>query len=265
MDDTALPALADGIINGTPITGSFIGTTEDPCWTGDIHVYVKDVTAEVLPGANNVLTGFASSGVIATLPLLEGASIVLIYSDALSPKRTVIIHEGAVSFAAPPAESTTFTGFNAGAGTSQTTYVMADGQGLRNRTLVDGTETADFVLDGTSTPGSIYWDNLTQNISAFIPPGDTAVTVEAESLNFGGFDCLTWVAQVLSVPAIQGGGPPAVGGIAGLLDPDSGLSAQSGGLDGGSTPWQVVLAAISALTLVITASGLMVGFGRVRR
>ncbi|MDP2674439.1 MAG: DUF3344 domain-containing protein [Dehalococcoidia bacterium] len=204
MNSTVTPSLDDGIINGNAITGTLIGTTADPCWTSyatAIHNYVADVTSYVVPGAN-VLTGFASGGMpIITPPLLEGASLVVVYSDPTAARKDIIIHEGAVTFSAPPAEATVFSGFSAAAGTTKTTYVVADGQpGLRNRTLVDGTETADFTPQGGG-PGSDYWNTVTQDISAFVPPADTSVSVELESLNFGGYDCLTWVAQVLSVPA----------------------------------------------------------------
>ncbi len=233
MNDTTIPSLADGNINGNPITGSLIGKTGNPCWSGDIHNYVADVTSYALPGANNVLTDFASGGTLTDQPLLEGASLVVIYSDLASPSKTIIIHEGAISFILPPPESTTFTGFSAVAGTSQTTYIVADGQqgpglGLNNRTHVDGTETANHTLNGAG-PGTEYWDTLTQNISAFIPPSDTDVTIEVESASdFGVADCITWVAQVLSVPAPE---PQiAVGGVvqlrtgAGTLVPQSATS-----------------------------------------
>ena len=209
MNDTTIPSLANGNINGNAITGSLIGKTANPCWSGEIHNYVADVTSFALPGANNVLTGFASGGLpINTQPILEGASLVLIYSNPASSNRTIIIHEGAVSFILPPPESTTFGGFSAAAGTSSTTYIVADGQqpgglGLNNRTLVDGVETANHTLNGAG-PGTQYWDTLTQNISAFIPPSDTSVMIQVESAaDFGVADCITWVAQVLAVPAVE--------------------------------------------------------------
>lgn len=233
MNDTTIASLADGNINGNPITGSLIGKTANPCWSGDIHNYVADVTSDVLPGANNVLTDFASGGTLTGQPILEGASIVVIYSDPAAPNKTVIIHEGAVSFILPPPQTTTFTGFSAVAGTSETTYIVADGQqsfpvpniGLRNRTYVDGTLTADYVLNGAG-PGTEFWDTLTQDISAFIPPSDTAVTIEVESSqDFGVADCITWVAQVLSVPAPE---PPTAGPVGGIVQIRAGADTLAG-------------------------------------
>jgi hypothetical protein len=163
---------------------------------------VVEVTSYVQPGANT-LTGFASGGGDAQ-PLLEGASLVVIYTEPGAPTKTVIIHEGAVTFAYPPPVSTTFSQFLAVAGNSKTTYIVADGQqdypDLNNRTLVDGTETANNTLDGAG-PGTEYWDTLTQNITTFVPAADTAVTVAIESSTDNvSYDCLTWVAQGLSVP-----------------------------------------------------------------
>lgn len=233
MNGTPTPALADGNINGNPITGSLIGTTASPCWMGvDIYNYVADVTSDVLPGANNALTGFASGGSpVTTPPMLEGATLVVIYSNPALSNRTIKIHEGAISWLLPPPESTTFTGFSAVAGTSETTFIVADGQqdpggiGLRNRTYVDGTLTADYVLNGAG-PGTQYWDTLTQDISAFIPPSDTAVTIEVESTaDLGVADCITWVAQVLSVPAPE---PPTAGPVGGIVQIRAGADTLAG-------------------------------------
>jgi hypothetical protein len=241
--DTSPPAaaLGQGTINGNNIVGTLIGTTGEPCWDPnppdyDIHNYVADVTGLEVTGGNNTLTNFPSGGLGPTAPILEGASLVVVYSDATAQNRRIQIHEGAVSFVMPPTETTVFSGWTAVAGTTRTTYVVADGQSggafnLNNRTLIDGTETANHTLNGAG-PGTQYWDTKTDDISAFVPPADTSVSVEIEST---GNDCITWVAQVLSVPVAEPptptpsvtpsptpsptpGGPPVVGGQAGLLD-----------------------------------------------
>lgn len=270
MDNSpAAASLANVTINGNAIVGNFIGTTEDPCWSGDIHVYVADVTAYVITGGNNTLTGLASSGAPATLPLLEGASIVAIYSDPAGTNRTIKLAQGAITFTAPPAETYTFSGFNAAAGTSRTTWIVSDGQpGLRNKAQVDATVTADFTFNGSSTPGTVYWDDLTQDISAFVPPGDTDVTVEVLSDNFGGFDCLTWVAQVLSVPAtVQGGGgPPVVGGIAGLLEGEADAPGPAATSEDEPSSWTILATALGAgaAGFMILSSGAILAYRRRR-
>lgn len=199
ITSTPVAAHAQGSINGNAITGTLIGSTAHPCWWGSIYNYVADVTAHALFGANT-LTGFASGGPVDLDPLLEGASLVAIYTQPGASVKTVIIQQGAVTFAAPPTETTTFSGFSAVSGSSQTTWIVADGQGNatepHNRTWVDGNMTASSVLDGAG-PGTWYWDTLTQDITTYIPAGDTAVTIGTESATN---DCITWVAQVLSVP-----------------------------------------------------------------
>lgn len=269
--DNAAPG-GNVTINGNAVVGNFIGTTEDPCWSGDIHVYVADVTPHVITGGNNTLTGLPSGGAPATLPLLEGASIVAIYSDPAGTNRTIKLAEGAITFSAPPTENYTFSGFNAAAGTSRTTWIVSDGQpGLRNQSHVDGALTADFVFDGSSTTGTPFWDNLTQDISAYVPPADTDVTVGVSSENFGGHDCLTWVAQVLSVPApVEGGGgpggPPVVGGVAGLLEGGSDDAPVSMNADASTsvTALAIALAAGVIGFVVISSGAAILAFSRRR-
>lgn len=249
MEDGTPASLASGTINGNNIVGTLIGSTTEPCWDPlspppdfDIHAYVADVTGFEVTGGNNSLTNFASGGPPGdntVPPILEGATLVVVYSDAAAPNKRIQIQEGAVTFVGGPSETTTFSGWTAVAGSSQTTWVVADGQqggtfpAPNNRVLVDGTITADPALNGFG-PGTQYWDTLTQSVTAFIPPADTAVTVEVESVTT---DCITWVAQVLSVPVAEAGTPTptptnGVGGIVRVAadgDAPPSQAASSGG------------------------------------
>ncbi len=87
------PAANTGTLNGFGVTGALVGTSGDPCWpsfsAGNfIDVYVDDVTGIALNGAN-ILTGFPSflfgnqppQSAPAAFPLLEGASLVVIFSN----------------------------------------------------------------------------------------------------------------------------------------------------------------------------------------
>lgn len=110
---------------------------------------------------------------------------------------------------------------------------------------------------------------MTQDISGFIPPDDTDVTIGTSSENFGGADCLTWVAQVLSVPAKvvspDGGGPLVVGGIAGLLEPDAGDAGPTSEVTTTSSSavvWQAALAAVAVAAFIVTS---VLGFAWSRR
>jgi len=124
----------------------------------------------------------------------------------------IIIREGAVTFFGPPRIETTFSGFTTGASLlATTTFIVADGQqtlsglddnpGFNNRIFVGATEIANHTLKGDG-PGTQLWDTKQSDISSNVLPGATSVTVGIESNTDNStppYDCLTWVAQVLSV------------------------------------------------------------------
>jgi hypothetical protein len=210
VNSTASGAFANGNINGNAIVGTNYGTTASPCWDSpsarQLYAYVADVTAYATFGANS-LTGFSSGGAPLfppTEPLLEGASLVVVYANSSSPAHQVDIYHGARSFSGPPVETLTMSGFTAVAGTSQTTWIVADGQpdaSLRNKTYVDGAITQADTLGGAD---GNFWDTNTQSVTANVPPGDTSIQVGAESTNdFGAYDCITWVGQALSTPVSE--------------------------------------------------------------
>jgi hypothetical protein len=210
VNSTSQAASGMGNINGNAITGTNYGTTASPCWdapmTRQLYAYVADVTAYATFGSNT-LTGFNSGGpplFPPTEPLLEGASLIVVYENSTSPAHQVDIYQGARSFSGPPVETLTMSGFTAVSGTSQTTWVVADGQpdaSLRNKTYVDGVITQADTLGGAD---GNFWDTNTQNVSANVPPGDTSIQVGTESTNdFGAYDCITWLGQALSTPVSQ--------------------------------------------------------------
>jgi hypothetical protein len=215
-----------GTFNGAPILGTLVGTSGSPCWleAGDlIDNYRADVTAIAVDGANT-LTGFPSgvtdnsppqSTVVA--PLLEGATLVLVFENPAFDINTVVIRDGAETFA-DQAVSTPFGMFTAAPGSgvdqaAQTSYVVADGQAIfpgdrasfnglfvagpgTGLKPVDAFDGADGIVPVSATDG--LWDTLNVDVSAFFTPGvATAATTDVDaSLSV---DCLTYVAQVLSV------------------------------------------------------------------
>ncbi len=220
MDNASSDALTKGTFNNNPITGSLIGTAAPPCWTAtQIFNFRAEVTSLAQSG-ENTLAGFASGLTdgsnpwtsIPTLPLFEGASLVVIFSHPGSPGKVIIIREGAVTTVGPPRIETTFSGFTTGASPlATTTFIVADGQhtlsglddnpGFNNRIFVGATEIANHTLKGDG-PGTQLWDTKESDISSNVLSGATSVTVGIESNTDNSsppYDCLTWVAQVLSV------------------------------------------------------------------
>jgi hypothetical protein len=267
MNDGTPTALSQGTINGNPITGALIATTADPCWAGvsEIHNYRANINpAFVVTGGANTLSGFASNANPLAQPMLQGASLVVVYEDPGSPLKQIVIRHGGVTFRDPPPVTTTFSTSPTVAGTSKTTWIVADGQpeGIgvagetNNKTYVEGTVTATEVLRGDDPPANIwFWDTLTQDISGFVPPGTTSVQVGVEST--AGVDdlvdCLTWVAQVLSVPAPTPTPPPpppdpdAVGGIVEMTVGSPEPFSPDAGSSGGVTWLLVALLGIAAV------------------
>ncbi len=253
---------ASGTLNGNAIVGTNYATTASPCWdspvTRQIYNFVADVTAFANLGVNT-LTGFASGGPPTfppTEPLLEGASLVVVYANPASQNHQIDIHQGARSFIGPPVETLTMSGFTAVAGSSQTTWIVADGQPnsppFNNKTRVDGVVTQSPALNGADGD---FWDTNTQDVTANIPPADTSITVGAESsFDLGAGDCITWVAQALSVPIAEPPPPtptPGPGPVGGLVE--LAVTPTDAGPSGSASVPLGILAATVALALGGTA------------
>ncbi len=217
-------ANASGVFNGYNITGSFIAATSSPCWGSGYasRTYRADVTTKV--SANNItypLTGFASGTTSGqqpdanqTAPLLEGASLVIIYANFSYPITTILLYNGAVrtSTSVGYAETTMSAIPAYPSYLAYTTYIVADGQTYTdvgasfNGSLVtadlDGTDPK--ITGGRYTLGNLWdTDNASGantagrgiSVGAKIPANSTSVKVRVD----GGTDCLVHVAQVLSV------------------------------------------------------------------
>jgi hypothetical protein len=228
------PASNTGTFNGTGITGTLVGTSGTPCWPfpsfagAFIDVYRADVTGIAVNGLNT-LTGFPSGltnnappqSAPAAFPLLEGASLVVIFHNPLFDFNTVVIRDGAHTFA-NQFVTTAFGSFTPASATSadqiaQTTYIVADGQSRFpsdrarfNSVFVAGPGTglkpAD-AFDGADGIGPVFpldglWDTLTVDVSAFFTSG-TSTPVSTDVDASASIDCLTWAAQVLSVKTVM--------------------------------------------------------------
>lgn len=219
---SAQAANPTGTLNGTPIIGDNIAPAiGNPCWgAGVADVFRADVTG-IATGGVNTLTGFPSGTTnssspfsSSTAPLIDGASIVHVFSNRALPLTTVIINNGGVSFFNDTV-STTLTGFSASPPVSaKTIYIVGDGQAefagdqaLFNSAVVAGPTTlvrpADAFngqdgIDAGIDPVTGLWDTLTVDVSSLINPNDRNATASVLSSSIGG-DCLTYIAQILCV------------------------------------------------------------------
>lgn len=201
-------------LNGTVVTGTLIGSANQPCWGGGkIYVYRADVTT-LVKGNNTYRIGGIDSGrtdgtdpwvTSTTFPLSEGASLVIVYANELYPRTRILIRNGAETTDTWGGSlTTTYSGLPAYAKpVAYTTWVVADGQ-----TTPEYPKTVDF--NGVTMPSTYLngydpktgggrfskgnlWD--TQNALVKITPGATSAST---TIHANG-DCVTWVAQVLSV------------------------------------------------------------------
>lgn len=178
--------------NGAIITGELISTSEDLCWAREFTNYFRaDVTGLAVEGDNpvEITPGGAET-------LLEGASLVVVYSNPTFPTKMIIINDGGVALIGTQA-STTFDGFLASNLPLQarTTYIVGDGQSAADvSAFFNGSEVGDpnNAFQGADGP---LWDTLTIDVSSLVAPGDTTATAEINSLG----DCIGWIAQVFSV------------------------------------------------------------------
>jgi uncharacterized repeat protein (TIGR03803 family) len=214
---------SQGVFNGQQITGQLVATGGDPCWNVlSNFAYRADVTSLVTSNGIYALTNFASNITDGTdpwiergsAPMMEGASLVIIYENSSSPPTTILIYEGAtlVDSYDNGLVEVTIDGFTApnSAFTATTTFIAADGQ--------EGHGSADCTFNGyilptiswnggdpqdgpTFTNGNL-WDTMTTNVTSLISPSDTSATLTVQKSR----DCMVWVAQVFSINC----GPPII-------------------------------------------------------
>lgn len=219
LDNVEKPEFKTGRINGTWIQGTKIGSGASPCWNPIYNfAYRADVKTLVTGNGSYYLTNFASGirngcdpwSCPQTAPLIEGASLVVVYSNAGSPTTTVVIYDGAQTLAGTT-YAITINGFTAPSPlvSASITYLGADGQNSTERTYFNGMQIADRDWDGSDPrEGDPYgagnlWDTNTYSVTASVKPGDTSATARVTSYygSDGYADCLVWVAAVFSVSA----------------------------------------------------------------
>ena len=228
-------------IDGTPITGTLIGTSASTCWgdyTGAFNrVYRADVTALAKTNGKYKLTDLPL-----TVPGIsdgQGASLVVIYDNPTSTDRgTVHLMDGAITVDPGNSGQGTFPSV-VGDGVTAATFRLGVGDGqveFFDGPLNFNTMGLPAVDGGHFYPGSAgaYWDDLSFDVLARIPKGTKNLRWSQSYFN----DCVVfaYTALVLTNPL----GPPDGGADAGLVDggtpgpgPGDGGSIDGGGGGGG--------------------------------
>jgi hypothetical protein len=217
------PAKRTAKLNGAAVSLTLIGTDVEPCWTDEeaqAGIYRADVTAKIpaaidadykiIGVASGVKTGSDPDGGPVVFPLVEGATLVVIYSTATLTPGTVYIHHGASTISsgavytlpldpAPTGEARQYTSFG------------GDGQisGHEDETWV-GDESGTWYVAGP--PGGLkttdsnwsgddgwYWDTHTHDLSKeptreYIPERVDAYVVRVVPHD----DCLVVAGHVLT-------------------------------------------------------------------
>ena len=190
-----------GKINGVNITASLVGTGSNPRWPlndyglAPIYAFRADVTGRMIKGGNGTynLSGFASGTTESTAPLLDGATLIIVYSQTEGPLTTVKIYTGATTTGGgkPQNLHLTVTGINTGeiSGMSQATFIVAHGQsGMTDQggSFFDANVVSDWSGNGL--------DVRTVDLTSLITPpeNDFWFTVSSD------VDGVTWIGQVVS-------------------------------------------------------------------
>jgi hypothetical protein len=212
LADQADPAFTQGTVNGNPVSGTEWASGASPCWSsaGSNWSYEADVTSQVTGNGSYAMAGFATGetdgadpwNVGSAPPLLEGASLVVVYELASMPQAVIQIAEGAAETNGGSEADATLDGFTVSAPASATTtYIVADGQEAGNTAAFNGAALPDVSFPGAD-PMAVpnyslgnLWDTATTDVSSLVSPGDTSAALAVT----GNDDCLVWVGQVLSV------------------------------------------------------------------
>ena len=217
-----LKRLILGSPGSTVVTGTLVGSGDDPCWiSGSSNfVYRAEVTSFVLgngdyqvllrPGATGSTNGADPWASSVDPPLAEGASLVVIYS--LPGFHTLVYDSGLAGnfFSSDFGYTLDFNGLTVGGGYIWTNIGM-DGQiggGLLATSAVSGEKTflKNILLAGPGAPNNDsdwngsdgnplpqLWDTSSHHIGPILTGGETSVQVD-----FVVQECLVSVANVIT-------------------------------------------------------------------
>jgi uncharacterized repeat protein (TIGR01451 family) len=212
--------------DGTPITGTDIGTSDNNCWGfNDSRSYRANVTSNVDahtggPNGTYPLSGFTKTSGDPEFPTVDadanGASLIVFFDDGnQANNRDVTMVEGNDSNVDNPSDSagwdSTITNVQYQSGVANLQLHVSDGQSFNDDAVdING---APFLpagqnFDGDSVPGTFsgngegvtgnLWDLKDYaNISSFLDPGSNDLTLTSGLAG----DCLSLVVALVDVPS----------------------------------------------------------------
>lgn len=196
---------AQGKINGVSINGTYLGFAPSLCWgKGQIYGYRANVTSLVTANNQYHLQDFASGykwGDIEpsgkNYPLMEGASLVVVYTNAKYPLTTIQIKDGIRNVVNNSTVFSGFPGYNLSL--AKTTYIVSGGQNGTESVKFNGIEMPSYFLDGKDRQNGMNFTsgNLQDTNTAYVKVTPRATMAKATIVK--GRDCLAWVAQVFSI------------------------------------------------------------------
>ena len=219
------PAPASAVVS---VAGTLLGTGASPCWGGTtISVFRGTVPltlangngfyqVTLLAGAGGTTSG-ADPWVSAPLPLMEGASLVIVgtgpagqrvaFYDAGFAGHTFFGNPGlSYSLTLPVAATGALTLLDNIGADGQEGASRRSGAGLGNeRTIINGVHVAgpastanDSDWNGSSAkPIPQLWDDVGHDIIAATPSGTTVLNVNISNGGVSTYDCLTTVVNIV--------------------------------------------------------------------
>ncbi len=164
-------------------------------YRADVFGLLNVVNAKQIPNGTYQIT-VPDSGNAATAPSTEGASLIVIYRVNGAPFKSIVIYDGTSTIASPrDMFNVNIQGFYQASTTVQpqakVTYLVGDGQAPASSNQMSFNGTTIFTNAATGSAGP-FWDNLTANVSSYVPQGASQVTA---SSTFG-TDAITFSAVV---------------------------------------------------------------------
>lgn len=213
-------------LNGASVSPVSLGITGSPCWPErNAYAYFADVTGLVTAGAN-LVAGLDDSGVLASRPESEGASLVVVYRDTGSAACEIIVTDGNDLLNAVGEIIDNRLPVSCGEGVAATLTILGgDGQ-----TGIHGYAPDDQYWNGSyltanhdawnasdpDAPGAepdLGWDTDGYSV---VTGGDNMASIEMPALGGPG-DCVNWIATVIEV-----GVSTCLAGPEGCCFPDGG-------------------------------------------